>query len=115
MIKENNKIKESFCVDSHPMYGAISKDITDTNEMLKQIKIDIKEKTLADVILVIVYQMFMSIDSYNQIKSIFPNLTEEEIILQVYKQNLYKPDCIVIRGVYSIVYDERVGIKKLKS
>ena len=114
-LRENGKVSEKFCVDAEPIYGAIIKNTDNVDEMVNIIKADVRKNTLADVVMVIVYQMVVSKENYNSLKRTLSNMSEEELILQIYKQSLYKKDIISVTAVLPLVFQDRISIDKMIS
>ena len=98
------------------MFGNLSVKNTDNvDEMVNIIKADVRKNTLADVVMVIVYQMVVSKENYNSLKRTLSNMSEEELILQIYKQSLYKKDTISVIAVLPLVFQDRISIDKMIS
>lgn len=73
------------------------------------------KNTLADVVMTVVYQMVISEEQFNKLKQTLSGMSEEEVILQIYKQNLYKNDTISVTAVLPLVFRDRLSIDKLVS
>lgn len=114
-IRDKNKVEEKFCIDVAPHYGAITENTSDVDKMVNTIKSVVGKNTLADVVMVIVYQMVVSNEVYNGLQKTLSGMSEEELILQIYRQSLYKKDAISVLSVMPLVFRDRLSIDKLIS
>ena len=113
--QENNKIEEVHLNDVPPRYGALDATNIKVEEQVDIIKERVRKDTVSDVVLVIIYQMVMSQEGFDKIKSVFSSLSEEEIILNIYKQNLYNSEGIAVRMVIPVVFNDRINTNGLYS
>lgn len=114
-VREKDSVAEKFCIDAEPLYGAITENTKDVDKMVSMIRSRVRENTLADVVMVTVYQMAMNKESYDKIRNMFPKLSEEEIMLDIYKRNLYEKGAITVLAVLPLVFYERVSVGRLIS
>lgn len=114
-VEENDKVEEKFCIDATPFYGAIVENTDNVDKMVETIRSVVRKKTLSDVVMAIVYQMVVSVEKYDKLKEMLNSLSEEEVILQIYKQSLYKEDTISVVAVLPLVFSDRVSIGKIRS
>ena len=114
-VRDGLKVEEKYCGNSKPMFGAITENTEDVEKIVKAIKNLVRSKTLSDVVMTIVYQMVMPMESYNHLREIFSTLSEEDVILQIFKLNLYRKDSMIVRGAFPLVFQERVSIDKMLS
>ena len=114
-VREKDSVVEKFCIDAEPLYGAITENTKDVDKMVSMIRSRVRENTLADVVMVTVYQMAMNKESYDKIRNMFPKLSEEEIMLDIYKRNLYEKGAITVLAVLPLVFNERVSVGRLIS
>ena len=114
-IRDKNKVEEKFCLDVRPNYGAITENTSDVDKMVNMIKSVVSKNTLADVVMVIVYQMVVPNEMYSGLQKTLSGMSEEEIALQIYRQNLYKKDAISVLSVLPLVFRDRVSVDKLIS
>ena len=114
-IRDKNKVEEKFCLDVSPNYGAITENTSDVDKMVNIIKSVVSKNTLADVVMVIVYQMVVPNEMYSGLQKTLSGMSEEEIALQIYRQNLYKKDAISVLSVLPLVFRDRVSVDKLIS
>lgn len=114
-IKNEKGVEEKFCIDATPHYGAISENTKNVDKLVSIIKERVSKNTLADVVMTVVYQMVISEEQFNKLKQTLSGMSEEEVILQIYKQNLYKNDTISVTAVLPLVFRDRLSIDKLVS
>ena len=114
-IKNEKGVEEKFCIDATPHYGAISENTKNVDKIVSIIKERVSKNTLADVVMTVVYQMVISEEQFNKLKQTLSGMSEEEVILQIYKQNLYKNDAISDTAVLPLVFRDRLSIDKLVS
>ena len=114
-IKNEKGVEEKFCIDSTPHYGAISENTKNVDKIVSIIKERVSKNTLADVVMTVVYQMVISEEQLNKLKQTLSGMSEEEVILQIYKQNLYTKDTISVTADLPLVFRDRLSIDKLVS
>lgn len=114
-IKNEKGVEEKFCIDATPHYGAISENTKNVDKIISIIKERVSKNTLADVVMTVVYQMVISEEQFNKLKQTLSGMSEEEVILQIYKQNLYTKDTISVTAVLPLVFRDRLSIDKLVS
>ena len=114
-IKNEKGVEEKFCIDATPHYGAISENTKNVDKIVSIIKERVSKNTLADVVMTVVYQMVISEEQFNKLKQTLSGMPEEEVILQIYKQNLYTKDTISVTAVLPLVFRDRLSIDKLVS
>ena len=116
--RENNhsqpEISESFISDAPLKFGALVEEYKTVDEQIAAIRSRVCKDTIADVVMVIVFQMFMTLDGYNNLKKMCPNMSEEELVLQIFKNSLYTGG-IVVRSVFPVVVNGTVDINKMRS
>lgn len=114
-IKNEKGVEENFCIDATPHYGAISENTKNVDKIVSIIKERVSKNTLADIVMTVVYQMVVSEEQFNKLKQALSGMSEEEVILQIYKQNLYRKDTISVTAVLPLVFRDRLSIDKLVS
>ena len=113
--QENNKIEEVHLNDVSPRYGALDATDMKVEEQVDIIKKRVGKDTVSDVVLTIIYQMVMSQEGFDKLKSVFSSLSDEEIILNIYKQNLYNSEGIAVRMVLPVIFNDRINTDGLYS
>lgn len=113
--QENNKIEEVHLNDVPPRYGALDATDMKVEEQVDIIKKRVGKDTVSDVVLTIIYQMVMSQEGFDKLKSVFSSLSDEEIILNIYKQNLYNSEGIAVRMVLPVIFNDRINTDGLYS
>ena len=113
--QENNKIEEVHLNDVPPRYGALDATDMKVEEQVDIIKKRVRKDTVSDVVLAIIYQMVMSQEGFDKLKSVFSTLSDEEIILNIYKQNLYNSEGIAVRMVLPVIFNDRINTDGLYS
>lgn len=113
--QENNKIEEVHLNDVPPRYGALDATDMKVEEQVDIIKKRVGKDTVSDVVLTIIYQMVMSQEGFDKLKSVFSSLSDEDIILNIYKQNLYNSEGIAVRMVLPVIFNDRINTDGLYS
>ena len=113
--QENNKIEEVHLNDVPPRYGALDATDMKVEEQVDIIKKRVGKDTVSDVVLTIIYQMVMSQEGFDKLKSVFSSLLDEQIILNIYKQNLYNSEGIAVRMVLPVIFNDRINTDGLYS
>lgn len=106
---DEGDVVESYVVDATPKFGAITEKIDDVDEIMSKIKYRISNDTLADIVMLVVYQMSMDKKNYLNICKMLKDMSEEEIILHIFKQNLYNQDGLVVKSSFPLVFKDRVN------
>ena len=101
--------------DVPPRYGALDATDMKVEEQVDIIKKRVGKDTVSDVVLTIIYQMVMSQEGFDKLKSVFSSLSDEEIILNIYKQNLYNSEGIAVRMVLPVIFNDRINTDGLYS
>ena len=112
--KVKPEVVESLIADAPAKFGALVGEYKTVDEQMAEISRRVVKDSLADVAMVVVYQMFMSLENYNNIKKMFSAISEEELILQIFKNSLYSGG-IVVRGTYNISVNGRIDLNKMSS
>lgn len=112
--EKDNTVKEHFIRDSKGYFGAFIATGT-VDDQLKYIESKVKDKTLSDVVGVVVYQMFMKKNNYENLHKMLPTFTDEELILDIFKKNMTKEDLILCRGFFPLVFRDRISVFNYKS
>lgn len=112
--EKDDSVKEHFVRDSKGYFGAfIAKGKVD--DQLKYIESKVKDKTLSDVVGVVIYQMFMNKIDYENLHNLLPTFTDEQLILDIFKKNMTNEDSILCRGFFPLVFRDRISVFNYKS
>ena len=115
LTHKNNKVEEVHFRDATPKFEALVGDFKTVEDEVKAIRSIVRKDTISDVVMVIIYQMAMSKSGFERLQSVFKSLSEEKLILEVFKQNLYNSDGLTVRAMIPVVLEDRINIKNLTS
>ena len=107
--EKDGTVKEHYIADAVPKFGALTDKIEDVDEIMSKIKYRISTDTLADIVMLVVYQMSMDKKNYLNVCKMLKDMSEEEIILHIFKQNLYNQDGLVVKSSFPIVFENRLN------
>ncbi len=112
---EQGEVVEHYIADATPKFGALTDKIEDVDVIMSQIKYRISNDTLADIVMLVVYQMAITKKNYLNLCKMLKDMSEEEVILQIFKQNLYNQDALTVKSSFPVVLKDRVNKFQLYS
>lgn len=113
-VNENGHYKEMCISNTSVKFGAFLGEVTEENNAFSKIHSIVQGNSISDVVMVIVYEMRMSESGYDKLAKMFNNLSEERLILDIFKQNLYN-EGLVIKSMTPIVFQNRIRNSKFVS
>ena len=99
--------------DSVVKYGALVQDYDTVDEQITAICARVMQDCIADIALVTIFQFFMPLDGYEKLKGMITNMSEEKLILELFKNNLFSGNIIVRKTMPVMV--NKVTVNKLSS
>lgn len=114
LIKDSHgaiQFSQTILGNSNVRYGALIKDYRTVDEQLEAIRARVKNETIADVVGVNVFQIFVVEKGYEDLKKTYPEVSEENVILSIYRDNLFTGK-LVSRGFFPMVFKDRVESHK---
>lgn len=111
---ENGERKEMHFDSTQPKFAALTGDVSSADKNIERIKSIVEKDTIADAVMVVIYQMVMSQDGFDKLSKMFSKLSEEQLILDIFKQNLYNGG-IMVKAVVPFVFPNRISDRKFVS
>ena len=106
--EENGERKEMHFDSTRPKFAALTGDVSSAENNIERIRSIVEKDTIADAVMVVIYQMVMSQDGFDKLSQMFSKLTEEQLILDVFKQNIYG-DGLAVKAVIPLVFPNRIS------
>lgn len=107
--KEENTVKEVFLTNSPIKFHSFSQDFKNIEEEIREIKNYAVKYTIADVVMVVCYEIYMELEQYNSLNNMLNILSETELNLSIFKQNLYNENAIRVLKVFPIIVENRIN------
>lgn len=114
--KEDNKIQEYKLRNQRPYFEYIG-EFKNDEEIKSIVKSRIKNKTISDVVMVIIYALTLPMEVYEvlekEVKLKYESLSEIAFIQSIFNMYIFKDiDYLSIYDVYPVVFNERLTIDK---
>lgn len=108
---EKGRIDEKNLFTSDIHFGVIPETVeNDIDVYLNYVRGTVREHTMADTVIVTFYQMFVKRVEFQNLVNSFSHLSEEEVILRLWRDSILSEKTVIVRGAFKIGFQERFSI-----
>lgn len=107
--REEKELKEAFLTNSSIKFYSFSQEFESVEEEINTIRNYVMKNSIADVIMVTCYEICIDLEQYNNLKRMLKNMSETELNLNIFKQNLYNENIVKVSKVFPIIVEKRIN------
>ena len=101
--EDNGKLKEYMLSNVKMNWGLLPNDIETLEGTIDYIRSKVKNVCISDVVVATIYSCVVTEHTYNDMKNIYSDLSDEQLKMRLFKSLFFKSDSVMVRGSYPII------------